>query len=162
MKDLADLYRQEYQRFLAIARKKLRPGLEPEDVLAAALVGYMKALTQGVVVRNPVAFLTRIIQHEVGHANARHHITREKSLELAANMTVNPNLDLTLDVRTAVGLCFAPGNRLAVWLHFAESWTVPEIAARFPIRTARQWSYYLQEKARPRLKSFLSLYKEES
>lgn len=160
MKKLVEIYERGYSRFLSIAKGRVRPGVDAEDVLAAALIRYLKAVTTGASIRNPEAYLVGCIHHAAADAIRRPHVRRERGIEHALDVPIELNLDLNLDVRAAIDLFEVPWERTAVWMFYAAGFTADEISEVFPVRSKWAWNLFFREIAGPRLKDFLNPYRE--
>jgi len=158
VKRLVEIYEKSYPRFLSIAKGKARLGVDADDILAAALVMYLKAVKSGWQIKNPEALLIRLIHNASVDALRRPHIRREAGIEHAFDVVVNLNLDLNLDVRAAIDQFEIPWERTAVWMFFACGFTADEIAEVFPVKSKWAWNKFFRETAGPRLKDFLNPY----
>jgi len=160
MNSLAEIYKKGYARFLSIAKGKVPPGVDADDVVASALIRYLQAIRSGVQMKNAEAYLVGCIHHAALDAIRRPYMKRERGIEHALDVTINPNLDLNLDIRAAIDLFEIPWERTAVWMFFAEAFTADEIAEVFPVKSKWGWNKFFRETAGPRLKDFLNPYRE--
>ncbi len=160
MNNLVEIYRKGYARFLSIAKGKVPPGVDADDVVAAALVRYLKTMEKGDPIKNPEAFLVGCIHHAALDAIRKPYMRRERGTVLTFDMGFYPDLDLNRDVRAAIDLFEIPWERTAVWMFYAEGFTADEISEVFPIWSGWRWNQFFRRTAGPRLKDFLNPYQK--
>ncbi len=158
MKRLVEVYEKGYDRFLSIAKGHVRPGVDADDVVASALVRYLKAEASGVSIKNPEAFLVGCIHYAALDATRKAHIGRERGIEHSPEMAVYLHFDLNLDIQAAIDLFETPTARDAVWMFYAGGFTADEISEVFPIWSGWRWNQFFRRVAGPRLKDFLNPY----